>query len=76
MDWRYTSGGVHTSSYLMNTAPFFTKWLDLAADQGEDGNPFFVPDLRSSTSEGWGDTSDSSAAGGMQTVYLSDMDHL
>lgn len=47
---------VRTSSYLMNTASFFTKWLrDLEADQGADGGiPFFVPDLRSSTSQGWG----------------------
>ncbi|WP_145148626.1 alpha-L-rhamnosidase [Paenibacillus xylanexedens] len=61
---------VRTSSYLMNTAPFFTKWLrDLEADQGEDGGiPFFVPDLRSSTSEGWGDTSHSSAAWGDAAV--------
>ncbi|WP_440109520.1 family 78 glycoside hydrolase catalytic domain [Paenibacillus sp. QZ-Y1] len=61
---------VRTASYLMNTAPFFTKWLrDLAADQGEDGGiPFFVPDLRSSTSEGWGDTSHSSAAWGDAAV--------
>ncbi|MEC0127562.1 alpha-L-rhamnosidase [Paenibacillus pabuli] len=61
---------VRTASYLMNTAPFFTKWLrDLEADQGEDGGiPFFVPDLRSSTSEGWGDTSHSSAAWGDAAV--------
>lgn len=61
---------VRTSSYLMNTAPFFTKWLrDLEADQGEDGGiPFFVPDLRSSTSEGWGDTGHSSAAWGDAAV--------
>ncbi|MFS0868329.1 family 78 glycoside hydrolase catalytic domain [Paenibacillus xylanilyticus] len=61
---------VRTASYLMNTGPFFTKWLrDLRADQGEDGGiPFFVPDLRSSTSEGWGDTNHSSAAWGDAAV--------
>ncbi|WP_433707048.1 family 78 glycoside hydrolase catalytic domain [Paenibacillus illinoisensis] len=61
---------IRTASYLMNTGPFFTKWLrDLQADQGEDGGiPFFVPDLRSSTSEGWGDTSHSSAAWGDAAV--------
>ncbi|MCK6076513.1 family 78 glycoside hydrolase catalytic domain [Paenibacillus silvae] len=61
---------IRTSAYLMNTAPFFTKWLrDLRAEQGEDGGiPFFVPDLRSSTSQGWGDTSHSSAAWGDAAV--------
>ncbi|MFE6075859.1 family 78 glycoside hydrolase catalytic domain [Paenibacillus sp. NPDC057886] len=61
---------IRTSSYLMNTAPFFTKWLrDLQAEQGEDGGiPFFVPDLRSSTPEGWGDTNHSSAAWGDAAV--------
>lgn len=61
---------IRTASYLMNTAPFFTKWLrDLEADQGEDGGiPFFVPDLRSPTSEGWGDTNHSSAAWGDAAV--------
>lgn len=61
---------IRTSSYLMNTAPFFTKWLrDLQADQGEDGGiPFYVPDLRSSTSDGWGDTNHSSAAWGDAAV--------
>lgn len=61
---------IRTSAYLMNTAPFFTKWLrDLRAEQGEDGGvPFFVPDLRNSTSEGWGDTSHSSSAWGDAAV--------
>lgn len=61
---------IRTSSYLMNTAPFFTKWLrDLQADQGEDGGiPFYVPDLRSSTSDGWADTNHSSAAWGDAAV--------
>ncbi|NEU63503.1 alpha-L-rhamnosidase [Paenibacillus sp. ALJ109b] len=61
---------IRTSSYLMNTAPFFTKWLrDLQADQGEDGGiPFYVPDLKSSTSDGWADTNHSSAAWGDAAV--------
>lgn len=54
---------IRTASYLMNTAPFFTKWLrDLRADQHEDGGiPFFVPDVNVSgndsahSSAAWGD---------------------
>ncbi|WP_339830953.1 family 78 glycoside hydrolase catalytic domain [Paenibacillus sp. FSL R7-0272] len=61
---------IRTSAYLMNTAPFFTKWLrDLRAEQGEDGGvPFFVPDLKSLIPEGWGETSHSSSAWGDAAV--------
>lgn len=57
---------VRTASYLMNTAPFFTKWLrDLKADQTPEGGiPFYVPNLTEAFSEGWGKTSNSSAAWG------------
>ncbi|SEL81798.1 alpha-L-rhamnosidase [Paenibacillus sp. OK003] len=57
---------VKTASYLMNTAPFFTKWLrDLKADQtAEGGVPFFIPNLKESFSSGWGETDHSSAAWG------------
>lgn len=58
---------VRTASYLMNTAPFFTKWLrDLKADQTPEGGiPFFIPELRAAP-PGDGDTNHSSAAWGMQ----------
>ncbi|MCR8657011.1 alpha-L-rhamnosidase [Paenibacillus endoradicis] len=53
---------VRTSSYLMNTAPFFTKWLrDLKADQTPEGGiPFYIPNLMESfetshSSAAWGD---------------------
>lgn len=38
---------IRTSTYLMNVAPFFTKWLrDLESDQAEDGGvPFVVPNV-------------------------------
>lgn len=57
---------VRTASYLMNTAPFFTKWLrDLKADQTTEGGiPFYIPNLKESFSSGWGETSHSSAAWG------------
>ncbi|WP_379147081.1 family 78 glycoside hydrolase catalytic domain [Paenibacillus sp. sgz500992] len=57
---------VRTASYLMNTAPFFTKWLrDLKADQTPEGGiPFYVPNLTEAFSDGWGETSNSSAAWG------------
>jgi alpha-L-rhamnosidase len=54
----------NTACYIMNTAPFFTKWLrDLAADQLENGGvPFVIPDVLKSvlaptenSSSGWGD---------------------
>lgn len=53
---------VRTASYLMNTAPFFTKWLrDLKADQTPEGGiPFFIPELRAAP-PGDGDTNHSSA---------------
>ncbi|WP_339190552.1 family 78 glycoside hydrolase catalytic domain [Paenibacillus sp. FSL P2-0121] len=56
---------VRTASYLMNTAPFFTKWLrDLKADQTPEGGiPFFIPELRAAP-PGDGDTNHSSAAWG------------
>jgi alpha-L-rhamnosidase len=49
-----------TACHLMNTAPFFKKWLrDLAADQFENGGvPFVIPhvlDEKSHSSSGWGD---------------------
>ncbi|OXM82712.1 alpha-L-rhamnosidase [Paenibacillus rigui] len=56
---------IRTATFLMNVAPFFTRWLrDLKADQFEDGGvPFVVPDvLRESdgsagnhSSAAWGD---------------------
>ncbi|WP_310828983.1 family 78 glycoside hydrolase catalytic domain [Paenibacillus pedocola] len=57
---------VRTASYLMNTGPFFTKWLrDLKADQLPGGGiPFYIPNLTDTFSEGWGDTEHSSAAWG------------
>ncbi|MHA7963250.1 family 78 glycoside hydrolase catalytic domain [Paenibacillus sp. CAU 1782] len=59
---------VRTASYLMNTAPFFTKWLrDLQADQmPEGGVPFYIPNLKESYSieSNWGETHHSSAAWG------------
>ncbi|WP_199619420.1 family 78 glycoside hydrolase catalytic domain [Paenibacillus alkalitolerans] len=57
---------IRTASYLMNTAPFFTKWLrDLKADQTPEGGiPFYIPNLSESFSSGWGETSHSSAAWG------------
>lgn len=37
---------IRTSAYLMNTAPFFTKWLrDLRAEQGEDGECRFLSQI-------------------------------
>lgn len=38
---------IRTASYLMNAAPFFTKWLrDLQSDQTADGGvPFVVPNV-------------------------------
>lgn len=50
----------NTACYIMNTAPFFTKWLrDLAADQLENGGvPFVIPNVLNATdhsSSGWGD---------------------
>ncbi|WP_141504837.1 alpha-L-rhamnosidase [Paenibacillus luteus] len=61
---------VRTASYLMNTAPFFTKWLrDLKADQtSEGGVPFYIPNLQESFSVGWGETSHSSSAWGDAAV--------
>lgn len=49
-----------TACYIMNAAPFFTKWLkDLAVDQLENGGvPFVIPnvlDANSHSSSGWGD---------------------
>lgn len=49
-----------TACHIMNTAPFFNKWLgDLAADQLENGGvPFVIPhmlDENSHSSSGWGD---------------------
>lgn len=60
---------IGTASYLMNVAPFFTKWLrDLASDQLDNGGvPFVIPDILtpviardskitdSHSSTGWGD---------------------
>ncbi|WP_138754282.1 glycoside hydrolase family 78 protein [Paenibacillus sinopodophylli] len=51
---------IPTAAYLMNVAPFFTKWLrDLAADQSEDGGvPFVVPHVlkeEERSSAAWGD---------------------
>ncbi|WP_248926958.1 family 78 glycoside hydrolase catalytic domain [Paenibacillus hamazuiensis] len=38
---------IRTATFLMNVAPFFTKWLrDLKADQREDGGvPFVIPNV-------------------------------
>ncbi|MDQ0112177.1 glycoside hydrolase family 78 protein [Paenibacillus harenae] len=57
---------VRTASYLMNTAPFFTKWLrDLKADQTPEGGiPFFIPNLQRSYTEDSMEKSHSSAAWG------------
>ncbi|ANY69465.1 alpha-L-rhamnosidase [Paenibacillus sp. BIHB 4019] len=61
---------IRTASYVMNVAPFFTKWLqDLKADQTREGGiPFYIPNLKPEFSEGWGDTSHSSAAWGDAAV--------
>ncbi|MGR6544384.1 family 78 glycoside hydrolase catalytic domain [Paenibacillus tundrae] len=62
---------IRTASYLMNTAPFFTKWLrDLEADQRADGGiPFFVPNPnRDIFSNEMQDTGHSSAAWGDAAV--------
>jgi alpha-L-rhamnosidase len=63
---------VRTASYLMNTAPFFTKWLrDLKADQTPEGGvPFYIPNLKESYSieSNWGETHHSSAAWGDAAV--------
>ncbi|OKP99100.1 glycoside hydrolase family 78 protein [Paenibacillus sp. P46E] len=51
---------IRTSAYLMNVAPFFTKWLkDLAADQLDHGGvPFVIPNVlgeNEHSSAAWGD---------------------
>ncbi|WP_026485767.1 family 78 glycoside hydrolase catalytic domain [Caldanaerobius polysaccharolyticus] len=60
---------IRTACFLMNTAPFFKKWLrDLKADQLEDGGvPYVIPDVlggsmgndkliqQDHSSAGWGD---------------------
>ncbi len=51
---------ISTACYLMNTAPFFKKWLnDLASDQLENGGvPFVIPnvlDQNAHSSSGWAD---------------------
>jgi alpha-L-rhamnosidase len=51
---------IRTSAYLMNVAPFFTKWLkDLAADQLDNGGvPYVIPQVLKETdhsSAAWGD---------------------
>ncbi|TVY08814.1 alpha-L-rhamnosidase [Paenibacillus cremeus] len=55
---------ISTASFLMNVAPFFTKWLrDLKADQLDNGGvPFVIPDVLSKidpasrhSSAAWGD---------------------
>ncbi|MEC0169071.1 family 78 glycoside hydrolase catalytic domain [Paenibacillus graminis] len=51
---------IRTSAYLMNVAPFFSKWLkDLSADQLEHGGvPFVIPDVlgeNDHSSAAWGD---------------------
>jgi alpha-L-rhamnosidase len=51
---------IRTSAYLMNVAPFFSKWLrDLAADQLDNGGvPYVIPqvlDDKSHSSAAWGD---------------------
>lgn len=60
---------IRTSTYQMNVAPFFTKWLrDLAADQLPNGGvPYVIPAI---PPEAWGDpnNSHSSAAWGDAAV--------
>ncbi|MBW4085726.1 glycoside hydrolase family 78 protein [Paenibacillus sp. S150] len=51
---------IRTSAYLMNVAPFFTKWLkDLSADQlAHGGVPFVIPNVlgdNGHSSAAWGD---------------------
>lgn len=51
---------IQTASYLMNVAPFFTKWLrDVKAEQTEEGGiPFVVPNVlgeKDQSSAAWGD---------------------
>lgn len=51
---------IRTAAFLMNVAPFFTKWLrDLKADQRPDGGvPFVIPDvpiMEEHSSAAWGD---------------------
>ncbi|NQX45082.1 family 78 glycoside hydrolase catalytic domain [Paenibacillus tritici] len=51
---------IRTSAYLMNVAPFFSKWLkDLSADQQEDGGvPYVIPHVlgeKEYSSAAWGD---------------------
>ncbi|KWX70682.1 glycoside hydrolase family 78 protein [Paenibacillus jilunlii] len=51
---------IRTSAYLMNVAPFFTKWLkDLSADQLDNGGvPFVIPNVlgeNEHSSAAWGD---------------------
>jgi alpha-L-rhamnosidase len=51
---------VRTSCFIMNTAPFFTKWLrDLKADQTEEGGiPYVIPQVLAGgahSSAAWGD---------------------
>lgn len=51
---------LRTASHLMNTAPFFKKWLgDLAADQLDNGGvPYVIPHILDDgrhSSSGWGD---------------------
>ncbi|ASA23324.1 alpha-L-rhamnosidase [Paenibacillus donghaensis] len=51
---------IRTSAYLMNVAPFFTKWLkDLSADQLDHGGvPFVIPNVleeNQHSSAAWGD---------------------
>ncbi|MEK3878850.1 glycoside hydrolase family 78 protein [Paenibacillus sp. FSL M7-0420] len=51
---------IRTAAYLMNVAPFFSKWLgDLAADQREDGGvPYVIPHVlgeEAHSSAAWGD---------------------
>ncbi|MFH5184939.1 family 78 glycoside hydrolase catalytic domain [Paenibacillus sp. TAB 01] len=55
---------IRTATFLMNVAPFFTKWLrDLKADQLEDGGvPFVIPDALKDF-EGMGGNHSSSAWG-------------
>lgn len=51
---------IRTASFLMNVAPFFTKWMrDLKVDQHADGGvPFVIPqvlDEKAHSSSAWGD---------------------
>ncbi|KAI7256911.1 glycoside hydrolase family 78 protein [Hortaea werneckii] len=51
---------IRTSAFLMNVAPFFSKWLkDLSADQlGNGGVPFVIPHVlgeNDHSSAAWGD---------------------